>query len=323
MRPVAPCIAILVVISDAPFTRALRRERARFKSARDNDGDKQRQAVLAGRWQRLALREILGCMYTKIGGRAAFDDLIDAVVNAGELAIKLYREGAAERATKKPDQSPVTEADRAVEERLREVVAKRFPKARFFGEETGGDREPTQELRFIVDPIDGTRAFLRGLPTWSILVGIEFEGEPIAGVAYMPAAGDLFTAVRGEGAYANGRPIRLSRVADLADALVCHGGLAQFTADQRTAALEKLARATYTQRGFGDFANYRALLLGQADAVVDPSVQPYDIAAAAAIVREAGGRLTSLTGEDTLYGPGGLASNGLVHDALVAVLRQA
>ncbi len=259
-------------------------------------------------------------MYTLLGGRSAFDDLVDAVLRAGELAISLYRAGASERAEKKPDKSPVTEADRAVEAAIAELVGRRFPGAAFFGEEAGGEKNRVAGLRFIVDPIDGTRAFLRGMPSWSILVGIEHDGEPMAGVAYMPALGDLFTAVRGEGAYANGRPIRLSRVSKLEDALICHGGLAQFTEDGRESALGKLARGTYTQRGLADFASYRALLLGQADAVVDPAVKPHDLAAAAAIIREAGGELTSLTGEQTIYGPGALASNGHVHRALVALL---
>lgn len=259
-------------------------------------------------------------MYASLGGRSAFEDLITAVVDAGDLALTLYHQGAGKRAQKKPDRSPVTEADQAVEKALAAFVARRFPGARFFGEEHGGDAAAAEGLRFVVDPIDGTRAFLRGLPTWSVLVGIELGGAPIAGVAYMPAAGDLFTAVRGEGAYANGRPVRLSQVARLEDALVCHGGLAQFTDDGREGALGKLARASYTQRGLADFANYRALLLGQADAVVDPSIQPYDIAAAAVLVREAGGRLTSLTGEETLYGGGAITSNGLLHDELVALL---
>ncbi len=259
-------------------------------------------------------------MYEKIGGRAAFEDLIDAVLRAGELALRLYREGAGARATKKPDRSPVTEADRAVETELAGFVRQRFPTARFFGEEHGGDAQRAAGLRFVVDPIDGTRAFLRGMPTWSVLVGLELDGEPVAGVAYMPAAGDLFAGVRGEGAYANGRPIRLSAVTQLEDALLCHGGLQQFTEQGCEALLPELARATYTQRGLADFAGYRALLLGQADAVIDPGVQPYDVAAAAVLVREAGGRLGSFTGEDTIYGPGALASNGHVHDALVQLV---
>jgi histidinol-phosphatase len=259
-------------------------------------------------------------MYEDIGGRLAFDDLISAVLDAGELALTLYRQGAGERAQKKPDRSPVTEADRAVETQLASFVRARFPSAVFFGEEHGGDAQREKGLRFVVDPIDGTRAFMRGLPTWSVLVGLELDGEPVAGVAYMPAAGDLFTAVRGEGAYANGRPVRLSAVEQLADALVCHGALAQFSDDGREALLGKLARHSYTQRGLADFAGYRALLLGQADAVVDPRVQPYDVAAAAVLIREAGGRLTSFSGEDSIYGPGALASNGHLHDELLRMI---
>jgi histidinol-phosphatase len=261
-------------------------------------------------------------MYSSLGGRSAFDDLIAAVIDAGDAALTLYRQGAAQRAEKKPDRSPVTEADRAVERALASFVAARFAGARFFGEEHGGEEHGGEGLRFVVDPIDGTRAFLRGLPTWSVLVGIELAGTPIAGIAYMPAAGDLFTAVLDEGAYANGRPIRLSAVARLEDALICHGGLAQFTDDGREAALGALARASYTQRGLADFANYRALLLGQADAVVDPSIQPYDMAAAAVLVREAGGRFTSIEGEETLYGGSAIASNGHLHDALVQLLAR-
>ena len=262
-------------------------------------------------------------MLDRLGGRPAFDDLVDAVLKAGELGLKLFLEGAGARAEKKPDQSPVTEADRAIEAQLSAFVEKRFPDACFYGEETGEGASTPSSLRFIVDPIDGTRAFLRGMPTWSVLVGVEHDGLPIAGVAFMPASGDLFTAVSGHGAYANGRPIRLSRVAALGDALISHGALAQFTDTKQAGALVRLAEATYTQRGLGDFAGYRALLLGQADAVIDPGVQPYDVAAAAAIVREAGGRFSAIDGSETIYGPGAIASNGPLHDAIVALLNLA
>jgi histidinol-phosphatase len=259
-------------------------------------------------------------MLDELGGRARFDALIDAVLAAGELALRMFREGAAERVTVKPDRSPVTEADRAVERHLRAFVERAFPAASFFGEEDG--ESGSGRLRFIVDPIDGTRAFMRGMPTWSTLVGLELDGRPVGGVAYMPAAGDLFSAVEGHGAYWNGRPIRLSAVARLEHALVCHGGLAQFTDEGCEAALPRLARESYTQRGLGDFAGYRALLAGQADAVVDPGVKPYDIAAAAVLVREAGGRLTAMNGDDTIYGPGAVASNGHVHAELIALLAR-
>lgn len=259
-------------------------------------------------------------MLENIGGRAAFSALIEAVIQGGELALKLYREGAGARAQKKPDRSPVTEADRAVELHLRAFVGQRFPSASFFGEETGGDARGSG-LRFVVDPIDGTRAFTRGLPTWSVLVGLEFDGEPVAGVAYMPAAGDLFTAVRGDGAFDNGRPVQLSNIRALGDAAIAHGGLGQFTDGGCEDQLPKLARGTYTQRGLGDFAGYRALLRGQVDGVVDPAIQPYDIAAAAVMVREAGGRLTARDGSETIYGGYAVASNGFIHDELIALLR--
>ncbi len=258
---------------------------------------------------------------TVLGGRTAFDDLVLEVLRAGQLALTLFREGAGERAQKKPDRSPVTEADRRVEEALSSFIRRRFPNASFLGEETGGEQRHVSGLRFIVDPIDGTRAFTRGLPSWSILVGVEHEGVPVAGIAHLPAAGDLFVAVQGHGAYDNGRPIRLSGVSALEDALVCHGGLSQFVDDGREDLLGRLARTTYTQRGLADFASYAALLRGQADAVIDPAIQPYDVAPACVMVREAGGRFTSLDGVDTIDGPGALASNGLVHAALLEVVR--
>jgi histidinol-phosphatase len=256
-----------------------------------------------------------------LGGRRTFDALIDAVLEAGEIALTLYRGGAAGRAETKPDRSPVTEADRAVEEHLARFVRERVPGASFFGEETGGQAERVAGVRFVVDPIDGTRAFIRGMPTWSVLVGIEHGGEPVGGVAYLPAARQLFWGLSGHGAYGDGRPLRLSAVDRLENAMICHGGLGQFTDEGIEDVLPRLARKSYTQRGLGDFAGYAALLTGQADAMVDPFIKPYDIAAAAALVREAGGRFTDASGADTIYSSTAVATNGRIHDELLALLR--
>lgn len=258
----------------------------------------------------------------RLGGRPALHALVDEVLAAGEQALGLQRTGAGARYRTKPDLSPVTEADAAVEERLRRFVAGRFPGMAFVGEEEGDSGAAGATLRFVVDPIDGTRAFIRGLPTWSVLVALEDERGPAVGVAFLPAAGDLFVAVRGEGCQGNGRPLRVSEVRDLGGAMLCHGGLAQFTEAGMGDALLRLADATYTQRGFADFESYKQLLLGRADAVVDPGVQPWDIGAAYVMVREAGGRLTSLSGEDTIRGGGALATNGHLHDPLVALLAR-
>jgi len=243
--------------------------------------------------------------------------LEEVVVRAGDTALKHFQQGVVPE--KKPDRSPVTAADREAERSIREHVFTQFPQAEFFGEETGrkGDNP---ELRFIVDPIDGTRAFVRGLPTWSVLLGIESNGVPVVGIAYMPTAGDLFSAVQGQGATHNGAPIRVSTISPLADATITHGCLQQFTEMGVGDALIRLADACDSARGFPDFDGYRQVLLGRSDAMVDPGVQPYDVCAPAVLIREAGGRFTSLQGEETIYGGSAIASNGVIHDDLVAAL---
>ena len=257
----------------------------------------------------------------RIGGRRSLDALVLEILAAGEEALRLYRSGVANRAETKLDKSPVTEADRAVEARLRSFLMAEHPGTGFLGEESGTESE-NAAMKWIVDPIDGTRAFLRGLPTWSILLTLEADGIPVVGVAYLPAAEDLFVGVRGGGTYANGRPVRLSKVASLESALVCHGGLQQFTAYGHTALLSKLGEGTFTQRGFADFDGYRQMLLGRADAMVDPGIQPYDVGPAAVLIEEAGGTWSDFAGERSIYSGTFVASNGPIHAPLLALLRR-
>ncbi len=254
----------------------------------------------------------------RIGGAKTMDSLKSLILRAGDLALKHFERGV--EVHEKPDRSPVTQADHEVEALIRESLLREFPDAEFFGEESGSHGE-NAALRFILDPIDGTRAFVRNLPTWSILLGVEVEGESIAGLAYMPAREELFVAARDQGSSCNGRALRVSEVAKLKDAMVSHGALQQFQAAGLMDALARLAEATDSARGFADFEGYRQLLLGRVDAMVDPDVKPYDICAPAVLVREAGGRFSAMDGADTIYGGGAIASNGRVHDALVATLR--
>lgn len=253
----------------------------------------------------------------RIGGTAGLQALEEVTRRAGEAALKHFQRGVVPE--KKPDRSPVTVADREAEEIIRAHVLRAHPDAGFLGEETGthGDRA---DIRFIVDPIDGTRAFVRGWPTWSVLLGVEADGEPVVGIAYMPAAVDFFVAVKGQGATHNGSRVQVSKVSPLAEATVTHGGLQQFTMTGMGDALVRLANACDIARGCPDFDGYRQLLFGRSDAMVDPGVQPYDVCAAAVLVREAGGTFTSLRGEDTIYGGGAIASNGLIHDEVVSAL---
>lgn len=263
----------------------------------------------------------------RIGGRRALAEVIDEVLAAGDAARSMYEAGLIRwtdrsRVAVKPDRSPVTEADRAVEERLSSFLRRRYPDAAFLGEETGESGPEAAGMRWVLDPIDGTRAFVRGIETWSVLLGLIEDGHPVLGIAYMPAAEDLFWAVRGDGAWGNGRPLAVSRVAQLADATVSHGTLQQFTGAAMVPALARLGERTESQRGFGDFDGYRRLLRGQVDAMVDPAVMPWDICAAAMLVREAGGVLTSFDGEPTIFGGGAVASNGLFHAELLELLER-
>ena len=257
----------------------------------------------------------------RIGGRRALDRLIDEVLDAGDEARRMFEEGRATVAIK-PDRSPVTAADKRVEERLAAHLQRAFPTCGFLGEETGSREGSDAHLSFVLDPIDGTRAFMRGLSTWSVLLALLEDEVPVIGIAYLPAEQDLYVAVAGQGAHANGRPLRVSQVSALEDASISHGAIAQFHTDQSTDALLALGTRTHSQRGLTDFDGYRRLLQGRIDAVIDPAITIWDVAPAAVLVREAGGTFTDMNGVETLRGRGAIASNGLVHAPLIELFAR-
>ncbi len=260
------------------------------------------------------------------GQRVQLTALVDEVRAAGQEALELAEQGAAGRHRKKADRSPVTEADERVEQRLRAWFSRELPEVAFLGEEeglgeSGSPKTPT--VRAVVDPIDGTRAFIRGLDTWSVLVGIEEDQVPVVGVVYMPARDAMYVAAEGVGAMCNGRRLAVSACSTLDEALVAHGGLNQFAAEQQETLVPLLARRTYTQRCWGDFANYAALLAGQADGVVEAGLKPWDLCAVAVLVREAGGRITSFSGNPSMYEGSAVASSPRIHNALLALCQKA
>lgn len=262
----------------------------------------------------------------RIGGARALSRLLDEVLDAGKHARQLFSAGRA-HVEIKPDRSPVTVADREVEQRLQALLQSAHPNTSFRGEETGASGAADAALSWLVDPIDGTRAFVRGMTTWSVLVALLDRGEPVLAIGYFPAEDDLYVAVEGQGAHRNGRPLRVSSVASLADATVTHGALVQFPGDAGLRVLAALRDGTNTQRGYADFDGHRNVLLGRADAMIDPGVQPWDAAVPMLLVREAGGKATSLRGGAALGSVvpdlGVLTSNGRVHDELIATLARA
>jgi histidinol-phosphatase len=221
----------------------------------------------------------------------------------------------------KPDLTPVSEADRAVEQALRERLAVERPGDSVFGEEYGGSSAPGSTRRWIVDPIDGTKGYVRGLPAWATLLALEEDGEITVGVASAPALSCRWWAQRGAGAFARDalapepRRLRVSGVRELADAQLCYGGLEEWHEVGRVDALLELGGLCWRTRGYGDFWSYVLVAEGAVEIGLDPIVSLWDIAAMKVIVEEAGGRFTDLGGVATADGGDAIASNGLVHEA--------
>jgi histidinol-phosphatase len=246
------------------------------------------------------------------------DDLAFALAladAADEVTMRHFRTGLAVET--KPDLSPVTEADRAVERLLRSVVERERPGDAVVGEEygaTGGEAL----RRWVFDPIDGTKGYVRGLPVWATLIALQVHGEGVVGVVSAPALGRRWWASSGSGAYADGVRLHVSKVAALGDAHLSYSSLPGWGA--RRAAFLALADKCWRTRAFGDFWSYVLVAEGAVDVAAEPEVSLWDLAALQVVVEEAGGRFTDLAGNATPDGGSAVATNGLLHDAVLAAL---
>ena len=244
---------------------------------------------------------------------------VDAARAAGEIALKYYRSGF--DVTLKSDLSPVTQADREAEAAIVEVLTSAYPGYGILGEEHGS--RGNQESRWIVDPIDGTRNFVRRIPIWATLIALEQRGDLTVGVIHVPATGELYTARRGAGARCNGAPIGVSDVGTMSDAFFVHAGLGLVRRQGWWDGFTRLIDATERQRGFGDFIGYTLVAEGKAEIYAELDLKPWDLAAPRIVVEEAGGRFTDFEGRSTIYSGTALATNGRLHDAALALLRPA
>ena len=220
---------------------------------------------------------------------------------------------------RKPDRSLVTKADLEVEESVRDEVARRHPELGVFGEEHG-EHEGSSGTRLIVDPIDATANFARGLPIFATLLAIEEGGEIVAGLVSAPALHRRWHAARGRGAFSGGRRLRVSMVSALEDAQVFHGSLAGAEAVPNTQKIPALLAKTWRQRGVGDFYQHMLVAEGCGEIAIDPIVMPWDIAPLQIIVEEAGGRATTVGGERSIYAGSLISSNAVMHDAALEEL---
>lgn len=213
---------------------------------------------------------------------------------------------------RKPDRSLVTKADLEVEEAVRDIVAQRHPELGVFGEEHG-EHQGSSGTRLIVDPIDATANFARGLPIYATLLAIEEDGEIVAGLVAAPALHQRWHAARGQGAFCGTRRLQVSKVAAIEDAQIFHGSLAGAEAMPGTERIPGLLQQSWRQRGVGDFYQHVLVAEGCGELAVDPIVSPWDIAPLQVIVEEAGGLATTVEGERTIYGRSLISSNGTLH----------
>ncbi len=220
----------------------------------------------------------------------------------------------------KPDLTPVSEADRAVEERLRRHLGRARPAHGVLGEEMGDHGGADSDWRWVIDPIDGTKNYVRGVPVWATLIALQNRHQTVLGVVSAPALGRRWWAARGEGAFADGDRIRVSAVRDLADASLSYASLAGWEASGRGDAFLALVRRFWRTRAYGDFWSHVLVAEGAVDVAAEPEVTLWDLAPLQVIVEEAGGRFTDLRGVPTPAGGSAVSTNGLLHDEVLAAL---
>ena len=226
----------------------------------------------------------------------------------------------------KADDSPVTVADRGAEQLLRREIAAAFPSDGILGEEFG-EQAGTSGYRWILDPIDGTKSFISGVPLYGTLIGVEHEGRSVVGVIHIPGLGETAYAAKGEGAwYVKGdavpRPARVSKKPTLREGLFCTSEVRNFERIGRRDAYDKLQAAARISRSWGDAYGYLLVATGRAELMVDPMMHVWDCAALQPVIEEAGGTFTDWNGTPTIHATNSIATNGLVLDEVLAVTRQ-
>jgi len=249
---------------------------------------------------------------------------LTAALDAARAAAQVIRSfyGRSPGVRIKADASPVTEADERAEQVIGSILSERFPGYGFYGEETGQHAMGAESI-WLVDPIDGTKSFMRQAPFFSTQIALLRAGELVLGVSNAPAYDELAWAERGGGAFLNERAIRVSEVAQLKDAFVSTGNLKSVARSPTWSRFGELIQRIDRVRGYGDFVHYHLLASGSLDAVIESDINILDIAALTVLVREAGGTFTDLDGEPVGLGTTSvLATNGRLHAPLLAALRR-
>lgn len=245
--------------------------------------------------------------------------LTETIYLAGRKTLAHYQTGV--QAEYKADRTPVTLADRAAEELIRSRIEKRFPTHAVLGEEFGEKHNSGASHRWIIDPIDGTKSFLRGIPLFAVLIGLEIEGHVAAGAAYFPALDELIAAADGLGCWWNGRPAHVSAVPDLAGSWISCTDPRNFDVFGKRAAWDRLQAASYHRGGWGDAYGYLLVATGRAEVMLDPIMEVWDCGPFPPILREAGGYFGDWKGNETIYAREGLATSATLLPEVLSLIN--
>jgi histidinol-phosphatase len=250
--------------------------------------------------------------------RKMLDFAVDAAWQAGKITLEYFQTGTV--VERKADASPVTIADRRAEQKLRERIQHTFPDHGILGEEFGevAGRTP---YRWVLDPLDGTRSFIQGVPLYGVMMGLEYQGQPVLGVVHLPALGETVYAAKGSGCYWNGRRAHVSSVSTLADAVILATSVRSLCEEGRRSVFETLQEQTRLQRTWGDCYGHILVATGRAEVMLDPILQIWDCAALQPILEEAGGTFTDWQGTASHTGGNGLSTNGHLFEAVMEIIR--
>ncbi|RME13620.1 MAG: histidinol-phosphatase [Ardenticatenia bacterium] len=243
---------------------------------------------------------------------------LDAAWEAGRLTLGYFQTNV--HVETKADASPVTIADREAEALLRRLIERTYPDHGIIGEEHG-EKPARSAYTWVLDPIDGTKSFITGVPLYGTMVALLQEGEPVLGVLFFPALGEMVYAARGMGCFWNGRRARVSDVRDLSQAKLLVSNLNKFEQYGKADAWQRLVRATAFQRTWGDAYGYALVATGRADIMCDPIMSIWDIAPLLVIMEEAGGTLTDWQGNRTISNAESIATNGHLFEQVMALTR--
>jgi histidinol-phosphatase len=250
--------------------------------------------------------------------REYLDFAVKSVKKSELITTKYYSKKVKHRV--KDNNSPVTIADLKCEDYLLGKIKKKYPAHSIYSEERGVE-DNSSEFRWFIDPIDGTKNFMRKYPFWGTLLALEYQGEIVLGVISMPAVKEFIYAAKGMGCIYNNKRAKVSKITSLSDSYLIHGGMEYIVKQNYRENFFNLAGSCYYCRGFGDCHGHSFIINGRAEIMVDPHVAPYDVAPIKICVEEAGGVFTDISGDKTIYGGSAVVTNGRLHDEILKILN--